>query len=72
MDLFWQILALISVGALILLLIFAIIEPGPLQEPRTFGRRAQPNAKDEADQDEESDETIDDASEGSPTPSQEL
>jgi hypothetical protein len=38
-GLFWQILAYGALLFLLIVIIFAIIEPGPLQKRRTFGRR---------------------------------
>ena len=37
----WQILAYGALAAIVIVVIFAIIEPGPLQEQRRFGRRRQ-------------------------------
>jgi hypothetical protein len=44
MTIFWQILAFGLVAALVLLLFLAIVEPGPLQKPRTFGRSRRQDA----------------------------
>ncbi len=38
-SMIWQVLGYGVLVAIVLVLIFAIIEPGPLQKPRTFGRR---------------------------------
>jgi len=37
--LLWQVLAAIAVGGIVVVLIFAIIEPGPLVRKRPFPRR---------------------------------
>ena len=40
----WQMLAVLAVSGLILVLLFAIIEPGPLVKKRPFPRRTAPEA----------------------------
>lgn len=53
-GLFWQVLAYGGLLFLVVVLVLAIIEPGPLQKPRTFGRRARAtDKKNAAAQDEE-------------------
>lgn len=37
--LLWQVLAAIAIGGIVIVLIFAIIEPGPLVNKRPFPRR---------------------------------
>lgn len=37
--LLWQVLAAIAIGGIVIVLIFAIIEPGPLVRKRPFPRR---------------------------------
>ncbi len=38
MELFWQAIAIIAVLGLLLVLVFAVLEPGPLQKRRSFGK----------------------------------
>jgi uncharacterized membrane protein YdfJ with MMPL/SSD domain len=47
MTIIWQILAILVMVTLVAALIFAIIEPGPLLQRKTFGRRSQQNAGDD-------------------------
>ena len=37
--LFWQVLAAIAIGGIVVVVIFAIIEPGPLVKKRPFPRK---------------------------------
>lgn len=50
-GLFWMILAFGALALIVILLIFAIVEPGPLQNQRGFGRR-QPKQTDAPPDDE--------------------
>ena len=38
MELLWQAIAIIAVLGLLLVLVFAVLEPGPLQKRRSFGK----------------------------------
>jgi hypothetical protein len=58
----WQILAYGALAAIVIVLIFAILEPGPLQEQRRFGRHR--THQEEADEDKRSEH-------GSPLPGEE-
>jgi hypothetical protein len=44
MAIFWQLFAFILVAALILLLVLALIEPGPMQRPHKRGHPGGENA----------------------------
>lgn len=50
----WQALALIALGGLVIVIILAIIEPGPLEKQRGFGssrkKRASDSQMDENDE----------------------
>lgn len=39
LELLWQILAVLAFAGIVLMLVFAIIEPGPLVKKRPFPRR---------------------------------
>jgi hypothetical protein len=56
-GLFWQILAYGALLFLLIVIIFAIIEPGPLQKRRTFGQRRGEDPGDEPTQNEPSTES---------------
>jgi hypothetical protein len=49
-GLFWQILAYGALLFLLIVIVFAIIEPGPLQKRRTFGRRRSEDLEEEPTQ----------------------
>ena len=49
-GLLWQLLAYGVLILLVIVLVFAIIEPGPLQNRRTFGRRRESAPEDEPEQ----------------------
>ncbi len=51
MELLWQAVAVIAVLGLLLVLVFAILEPGPLQKRRSFGkgRRGEESVPQEAE-----------------------
>jgi hypothetical protein len=49
-GLFWQILAYGALLFLLIVIVFAIIEPGPLQKRRTFGRRRSGDLEEEPTQ----------------------
>jgi hypothetical protein len=49
-GLFWQILAFGALALIVILLIFAIIEPGPLQKQRGFGRHKKRQTDDRPDE----------------------
>ncbi|GEM_PF-6332623 len=48
MEFLWQAIAVIAVLGLSLLLLFAILEPGPLQKRRSFGKPRTPGKSEES------------------------
>ncbi len=45
-ELLWQVLAAVAIGGIVIVVIFAIIEPGPLVKRRPFPRKRRSQQED--------------------------